>query len=116
MKDAPEPSINYTFVTAMVKGKKGGFALKGGDAQTGTLATLHEGKRPDGYERMKLQGAIILGIGGDASCGAVGTFYEGAMTASYTADATDDYVQANIVAAGFGQVAKPNSARSPLSS
>ena len=37
-----------------------------------------------------------------ASCGAIGTFYEGAMTASYTTDATDDAVHANILAAGYG--------------
>ena len=87
----------------MAKGKLGGFALKGGNAQEGALQTLHEGKRPNGYATMKKQGAIILGIGGDNSCSAVGTFYEGAMTASYTSDATDDAVQANIVAAGYGK-------------
>ena len=48
------------------------------------------------------QGAIILGIGGDNSAGAVGTFYEGAMLKGYTTDATDDAMQANIVAAGYG--------------
>merc|ERR1711972_298694 len=89
--------------TAMAKGKKGGFALKGGNAQSGTLQTLHEGARPAGYETMKKQGAIILGIGGDASCGAIGTFYEGAMTATYTTNAADDAVQANIVAIGYGK-------------
>jgi hypothetical protein len=100
VKDAPAPSITFKYVTAMAKGKKGGFALKGGNAQEGQLQTLHEGKRPTGYATMKKQGAIILGIGGDNSCSAVGTFYEGAMTASYTSDATDDAVQANIVAVG----------------
>ena len=29
-------------------------------------------------------------------------FYEGVMTANYTADATDEKIQANIVAAGYG--------------
>eukprot|EP00966_Prymnesium_polylepis_P225148 5207160-Prymnesium_polylepis.1 len=48
-------------------------------------------------------GAIILGIGGDNSCGAIGTFYEGAMTAGYTTDATDEALQVNIVAAGYGR-------------
>ena len=89
----------------MTKGKKGGFALKGGDAASGAggaLQKLYEGDRPPGYATMKKQGAIILGIGGDASCGAIGTFYEGAMTASYTTDATDDAVHANILAAGYG--------------
>merc|ERR1711879_262990 len=99
---APAPSISYQYVTAMAKGRKGGFALKGGNAQEGTLQTLHEGARPAGYATMKKQGAIILGIGGDASCGAIGTFYEGAMTASYTTKAADDAVQANIVAVGYG--------------
>jgi hypothetical protein len=101
-KVSQAPSVSYTFVTAMAKGKKGGFGLKGGNAQAGSLSTLYEGGRPQGYETMNKQGAIILGIGGDASCWAVGTFYEGAMTASYTVDATDAAVQANIVAAGFG--------------
>ena len=91
-------------MTALAKGKKGGFGLKGGDAQAGKLQKLHEGARPAGYSPMKKQGAIILGIGGDASCGAAGTFYEGAMTASYTTDAADDALQANIVAAGYGAI------------
>lgn len=100
---AAAPSISYQFVTAMLKGKKGGFALKGGNSQQGKLQKFYEGARPLGYETMKKQGAIILGIGGDNSCHAVGTFYEGAMTASYTTDATDDALQANIVAAGYGK-------------
>jgi len=98
----PAPSFNHTYVTAMAKGRKGGFGLKGGNAQAGMLQKLHEGARPAGYDPMKKQGAIILGIGGDASCGAVGTFYEGVMTAVYTTDAADDAIQANIVAAGYG--------------
>ena len=53
--------------------------------------------------RPRCQGAIILGIGGDNSAGAVGTFYEGAMLQGYTSDATDDAMQANIVAAGYGK-------------
>ena len=64
-RSAPAPSITYKFVTAMAKGKIGGFALKGGNAQAGALTTLHEGARPAGYEEMNKQGAIILGIGGD---------------------------------------------------
>merc|ERR1711934_171753 len=88
---------------AMAKGKQGSFALKGANAQSGGLTTLYDGARPAGYEVMKKQGAIILGIGGDNSCSAVGTFYEGAMTATYTTDATDAAVQASIVAAGYGK-------------
>ena len=52
---------------------------------------------------MKKQGAIVLGIGGDNSDFGIGTFYEGVMTAGYTTDATDDAVQANIVAARYGR-------------
>ena len=91
------------YVTAIVKGKMGGFALKGGNAQSGALTTMFDGARPTGYDPMKKQGAIILGIGGDNSNSAVGTFYEGYLTSGFPSDATDDAVQANIVAAGYGR-------------
>ena len=55
-----------------------------------------------GYNPMHKEGAIILGIGGDNSKGSVGTFFEGAMTSGYPSDATDNAVQASIVAAGYG--------------
>ena len=87
----------------MVKGGSNGFALKGGDATQGGLTTMYDGPRPSGYQPMKKQGSIILGIGGDNSDWAVGTFYEGAMTAGYSTDAIDDALQANIVAAGYGR-------------
>mmetsp|Transcript_20368 Transcript_20368/g.52891 ORF Transcript_20368/g.52891 Transcript_20368/m.52891 type:complete len:373 (-) Transcript_20368:215-1333(-) len=90
--------INTTFVTAMLKGRSGNWALKHGNAQSGALTTLFDGPRPLGYEVMSKQGAIVLGIGGDGSNGGVGTFYEGAMTANYTSDKTDEQVQASIVA------------------
>ena len=52
---------------------------------------------------MRKQGAILLGNGGDNSNGSQGTFYEGAMTAAGTfpSDATDQNVQANVVAARY---------------
>lgn len=90
--------INSTFVTAMLKGRSGHWALKHGNAQSGRLVTLFDGPRPPGYEVMYKQGAIVLGIGGDGSNGGIGTFYEGAMTANYTSDATDEAVQASITA------------------
>jgi hypothetical protein len=49
-----------------------------------------------------LQGSIILGTGGDGSNNGVGTFFEGAITSGNPPDATDDLVQANVVAAGYG--------------
>ena len=95
--------IDAEFVTAMVKGWAGGFGLKGGDAQqAGALKTLYSGERPPGYNPMKKQGAIILGVGGDNSDWAVGTFFEGAMVASNTTDELDAAVHADIVAAGYG--------------
>ncbi|HVW27836.1 MAG TPA: arabinofuranosidase catalytic domain-containing protein [Polyangiaceae bacterium] len=96
--------LTSDYVTAMVKGKQGHFAIKGGNAQSGMLKTMYDGARPTpGYDPMKKEGAIILGIGGDNSNSAVGTFFEGCMTAGYPSDATDDAVQANVVAAGYGQ-------------
>ena len=92
-----------TFVTAMLKGKSGHFALKAGDAQSGQLRTLYDGPRPQNYEVTKKEGAIVLGIGGDNSDHGVGTFYEGAMTAKFTSDTTDDAIQANIVSAEYGR-------------
>jgi non-reducing end alpha-L-arabinofuranosidase len=96
------PTISFDFVTAMVKGKTHGFSLKAGDAQNGDLETVFAGGRPKGYDPMKKQGAIILGIGGDNSDSAIGTFFEGAMTAGWASDITDQAVHANIRQAGYG--------------
>jgi hypothetical protein len=43
------------FVTAMLKGGSGKWALKGGDAQAGALSSLFEGARPFRYNPMKKQ-------------------------------------------------------------
>ena len=94
--------LTSTYVTAVVIGRSGTFALKGGNAQSGTLATMYDGARPNGYTTMKKQGAIILGMGGDNTDGAQGNFFEGCMTSGASSTATDDAVQANIVAAGYG--------------
>jgi len=95
--------INTEYVTAMVKGGTNSFALKANDATRDKLQLMYDGPRPNGYQPMKKQGAIILGIGGDNSNWAIGTFYEGVMTSGYSTDAADDAVQANIVAAGYGK-------------
>ena len=97
-------SLVASYVTAMLKGPSGNrFVLKGGDAQSGGLATLYDGARPAGYSPQKKQGAIILGIGGDNSHTGEGTFFEGCITAGNPSDATDVAVQANIIAAGYGR-------------
>ena len=106
VKSNEEP-IEHEFVTAMIKCDSGAapghWAIKGGDAQAGGLKVYWDGERAPGYAPMKKQGAIIMGIGGDNSDGAIGTFYEGAMTKGVSSQATDDAVQANIVAAGYGK-------------
>ena len=80
-------------------------AIRGGNAQSGSLSTFDNGVRPNvaGYNPMRKEGAIILGIGGDNSHGSAGTFYEGVMTSGYPSDTTENAVQANISAAGYGR-------------
>ncbi|AEV85620.1 alpha-N-arabinofuranosidase [Actinoplanes sp. SE50] len=92
------------FVTAMLKNNgTTTYAIKDGNAQSGSLATRYNGSLPTqaGYQPMTKQGAIILGIGGDNSNGSVGSFFEGVMTSGYPSDATENAVQANIVAVGY---------------
>jgi uncharacterized membrane protein YgcG len=97
-------SITSEYVTAMLKGRAGGFAIRAGDAQSGALTTMYDGRRPpNGYDPMQKEGAIILGVGGDNSNGSMGTFFEGCMTSGYPSDAIEDAVLANIVAAGYGR-------------
>jgi hypothetical protein len=99
------PNISWRFVTAMAKGEPRHWTSLGGDAQRGALKVMFDGPRVNAtYDPMRKQGAILLGNGGDNSNGSQGTFYEGAVTAAGTfpSDATDQLVQANVVAAGYG--------------
>lgn len=96
-----DPTLNNRFITSVVKGQPNQWSIRGGNANSGGLSTFYSGQRPDGYQPMSKEGAIILGIGGDNSNGAQGTFYEGVMTSGYPSDATENSVQANIVAAGY---------------
>jgi non-reducing end alpha-L-arabinofuranosidase len=92
------------FVTAMLKNNgQTTFAVKGGNAQSGGLNTQYNGTLPTGggYIPMHLEGAIVMGTGGDNSRWSVGSFFEGAMTAGYPSDATENSVQASVVAAGY---------------
>jgi len=101
--NANDPTVNNRFLTAIVKGEPNHWSIRAGNAQSGNLSTYYNGARPNvaGYNPMKKEGAIILGIGGDNSIGAGGTFYEGVMTSGYPSDATENAVQANITAAGY---------------
>jgi hypothetical protein len=107
--NAGDPSVSHRFLTAVLKGTAHRWALRAGNAQSGGLSTYYSGARPNasGYDPMHKEGAIILGIGGDNSVGAQGTFYEGAMTSGYPSDATENAVQANIVAAGYATGGSP---------
>ena len=102
--NANDPTTSYRYTTAMIEGEAGQWAIYGGNAQSGGLATDYSGARPNvsGYNPMHKEGAIILGIGGDNSKSSAGTFYEGVMTTGYPSAATEASVQSNIVAAGYG--------------
>lgn len=103
-KNTANPSISHRFLTTVVKGEPNHWAILGGDGTDGSLSSIYDGPRPnaDGYNPMRKEGAIILGIGGDNSNRAQGTFYEGVMTDGYPTDEVDEQVQANIVAAKYG--------------
>jgi non-reducing end alpha-L-arabinofuranosidase len=103
--DDRNASLTHRFVTAMVKGDKANrFAIKVGDAKSGGLTKVFEGpSSTTPYGLARKEGAIVLGAGVDASNHGIGNFFEGVMTAHYSSDAADQAVQANIVAAGYGQ-------------
>jgi len=93
-------SLSFAFVTAMLKGDAAGqnhWALKSGNAQAGTLATLFDGQRPASRNPMRKQGGIALGTAGDNSNQGRGNFFEGVMTAHFSSDSADEAVQANVV-------------------
>ncbi len=101
--NSADPSQSHRYLTAIVNGGQNHWAIKAGNAQSGSLSTYFTGVRPSGgYNPMRKQGAILLGIGGDNSHGSAGTFYEGVMTSGYPSDSAENAVQANIVSAGYG--------------
>jgi hypothetical protein len=111
------PSLTWRFLTAMVDGhSENRWDIRGGNAQSGQLASFWDGVRPPAYDGscgrsdkkppceyypMQLEGGIVLGTGGMNDSGGTGTFYEGAMTIGYPSEATAQAVQANIVAARY---------------
>ncbi|KAL5404180.1 hypothetical protein PMIN03_009345 [Paraphaeosphaeria minitans] len=102
-QNTADPTITYRFLNSVLKGGPNKWAIKGGNAATGSLSTYYSGVRPtaSGYNPMSKEGAIILGIGGDNSISAQGTFYEGVMTSGYPSDDVENSIQANIVAAKY---------------
>ena len=102
--------LPFEFVSLVLKGWSDGFMLKGGDATKGKQTVMYNGSRPfepggggrkHHYQPMKKQGAIILATGGDNSNSARGNFYEGFMATGFASEATDEAIQANIVAAQY---------------
>ena len=94
-KNQNDPSQTGTFVTAVLKNNgTTEFALRGGDATTGSLSTYYKGVLPAGWSPMKKQGAIVLGSGGDCCATNTnlsdGTFYEGCLVSGYPSDATEN--------------------------
>lgn len=110
--DTANRGNSSTFVTAVLKNDgQTGYALKGGDAQSGALTTWWDGSLPTrgGYRPMHQEGGIILGTGGDNSNWNMGTFFEGLMVSGYPTDAAENAVQANIVSVGYsGETNVPN--------
>ena len=96
------PSETGSFVSAWEKNNgTTNFTLKYGNGQSGGLAQSYSGPMPNGYNPMKVQPSIELGTGGDNSPQGKGEFFEGAVTAGFPSDATENAVQAAIVAAGY---------------
>jgi non-reducing end alpha-L-arabinofuranosidase len=111
-----DPTINFRYTTAIIKGEPNHWSIRGGNAQSGNLSTFYNGPRPNvaGYNPMRKEGAILLGIGGDNSNGSAGTFYEGVMTSGYPSEATENAVQANIVSVGYGNGGGGGTTTGPL--
>jgi hypothetical protein len=98
-RNANNTSVPYDYVTAMVKGDASTYTIRAGNSTTGALKTMGSTTRP---APQKLEGAVVLGLGGDNSWAARGIFFEGAMTAGKAPDSTEDAIQKNIIAAGYG--------------
>jgi hypothetical protein len=94
------PSSNIDYAFGILKNTPSNYAIRVGNAQSGTLTTGYDGNTP---KSLQLNGAIILGIGGDNSNHSWGTFFEGVVTAGRPTDATDAAVLQNVQAAGYGR-------------
>ena len=96
------PSESGSFLSAWVKNNgTTNMTLKYGNGQQGGLTQSYSGPMPNGYNPLKVQPSIELGTGGDNSPQGKGEFFEGAVTAGFPSDATENAVQAGIVAAGY---------------
>lgn len=97
-------SVSQTspFVTGVLRNNgQTSFALDGGNATSGSLASLFQGPLPAGYAPMKQEGGITLGAGGDNSNAAPGSFFEGAITSGYAPNATVAALQTDIASVTY---------------
>jgi non-reducing end alpha-L-arabinofuranosidase len=95
----PNPTVTFDVVTTLFKhdGTKH-WALKAGNAKSGTLAVMIDlPTLPKGYSPLKQEGGLGLGEGGAGDSGGNGGFSEGAIIAGETSNTTDDAFQKNIV-------------------
>jgi non-reducing end alpha-L-arabinofuranosidase len=83
------------------------YAIYQGNAQSGSLTSTGIIPLPKGYQPMRQEGAIILGIGGDNSNWAKGYFFEGVMTRGMPSAEAMEAVQKNIVAAKYAGKLEP---------
>ena len=92
-----------TFATVMgANDGQHSYAIYQGNAESGGLTSTGMIPLPKGgYQPMKQEGAIILGIGGDNSNHGRGYFFEGVMTKGMPTATVMNEVQKNIVAAGY---------------
>jgi hypothetical protein len=94
------PTSNQDYAFGILKTTSTNYAIRVANAQSGGLTTAYDGGTP---KTLRLNGAIILGIGGDNSNHSFGTFFEGVVTAGRPSDATDASVLQNVQAARYGQ-------------
>jgi hypothetical protein len=97
-----------TFVTEMgACDGQHAYAIYQGNAQSRALTTTGTIPLPNGYQPMRQEGAIILGIGGDNSNWATGYFFEGVMTSGMPTARAIKAVQRNIVSAHYAGQLQP---------
>ena len=97
------PSETGTFLTAWEEENGStNMTLEYGNGQSGGLIQTYSGPLPSGgYNPMKIQSSIEMGTGGDNTTVGEGQFFEAADVSGFPSQATQNAVQANIVAAGY---------------
>ena len=62
--NANDPTVSPRFLTAIVKGQPNHWAIRGGNAQWGTLSTYYDGARPNTSGYNSMQQVQLLDCGG----------------------------------------------------